>query len=132
MVRLAAVVVVVVLGAALSSAMPLLANASMARTPVASAAATKCSFKGLEQEHMGPSYVTSLAVSGVNCNFGKALVRAYYRCRVRSGGVRGYCHSPVYGFRCGERRSGIKIQFDARVTCVRGARRVTHTYTQNT
>lgn len=81
---------------------------------------------------MGPTYVTSLSVTGVSCATGKQVVRAYYKCRVRSGGVKGYCHSKVLGYACSEKRSGISVQFDAKVNCVNGSRRVYHTYTQNT
>lgn len=98
--------------------------------PVASAAKA-CGIRGV-QRSLGPSYVTSLSVRGTSCATGKRVVRAYYRCRVRSGGVRGRCHRRVLGFRCSERRAGIPIQFDATVTCRRGRARVYHAYTQNT
>jgi hypothetical protein len=99
--------------------------------PLASTAAA-CSITG-KQENQGPTYLTSLSVSGgANCATGLSVVRAYYRCRVHAGGVKGYCHSSVLGFRCSEKRTGISIQFDSRVTCARGRQRVYHTYTQDT
>ena len=107
------------------------ANASPGNRPVA-AAATHCGFGGLEQEHLGPTYVTSLSVTRVSCATGKKVVKAYYRCRVRSGGVRGRCHKTVLGYHCSETRAGISVQFDARVTCTSGHRRVVHTYAQDT
>jgi hypothetical protein len=94
--------------------------------------AVSCHLTAREGEHLGPTYVTSLSVTHVSCAAGKRLVRAYYRCRVRSGGVKGHCDKPVLGFRCTEHRQGIAIQFDARVTCVMGSKRVVHTYTQDT
>jgi hypothetical protein len=96
------------------------------------AAGQKCGFHGLEQEHVGPSYVTSLSVQGVGCAAAKRLVKAYYSCRVHAGGVRGHCRRSVLGFHCSEQRSGIASQFDAKVTCASGRRTVTHTYVQNT
>lgn len=81
---------------------------------------------------LGPTYVTSLKVQNVSCATGIAVVRAYYRCRVHAGGVRGTCHSLVLGYLCHEQRKGIAIQFDAKVTCTRGARKVVHTYVQDT
>ena len=99
--------------------------------PLASVAAA-CNITG-KQENQGPTYLTSLSVSGgASCATGLSVVRAYYRCRVHAGGVKGYCHSSVLGFRCSEKRTGISIQFDARVTCTRGHQRVYHTYTQDT
>jgi hypothetical protein len=82
--------------------------------------------------NLGPTYVTSLKVAGVSCTQGVRVVKAYYRCRVAAGGVRGTCNSPVDGYKCTEKRQGIKIQFDAKVTCKRGAREVYHTYVQDT
>lgn len=81
---------------------------------------------------LGPSYVTSLTVHHTSCKSGKRLVRAYYRCRKAAGGVKGRCTKRVLGYRCRETRHGIAIQFDARVTCTAGKRKVVHTYTQNT
>ena len=95
-------------------------------------AAKTCSLSGYEQRHLGPSYVTSLKVSHTGCTTGKAVVRAYYSCRIHNGGKRGRCNHTVLGYSCSERRSGIKVQFDATVNCYRGIRHVLHTYTQNT
>lgn len=100
-------------------------------SPVASAA-QNCTFHGTEQEHYGPSYLTSLKVQGASCSAGKRLVKAYYSCRVHAGGVSGRCHKSPLGFHCAEKRSGIPSQFDASVTCTKGHARVFHTYTQNT
>ncbi len=100
--------------------------------PVAHAAAT-CSVRGKERT-FGPTYVTKLTVSGgATCAGGKAIVRAYYRCRVQHGGkTRGRCAS-VSGYRCTEKRyDAIPTQFSAHVTCTAGKRRVLHDYTQFT
>jgi hypothetical protein len=112
----------------------LLAAVAAGATGVAGAAtpATKTCDLTRNAQDLGPSYVTSLKVRGATCATGVQLVRAYYRCRVRSGGVRGKCHSRVLRYVCHEHRQGISIQFDATVTCTRGtSRKIVHTYTQN-
>ena len=100
--------------------------------PAAAGAGVRTCKLGSQARTLGPSYVTSLTVNGTTCRSGKRLVRAYYRCRVAHGGLDGRCRSIVRGYRCTEKRTGIAIQFDAKVTCRKGAARVVHTYTQNT
>ena len=97
----------------------------------APASAAKCSLSTSEQRRLGATYVTTLTVTRVSCSAGKRQVRAYHRCRNRNGGKDGRCPR-VSGWRCSERRSGIKTQFNGRVTCRRGSRVVRHTYTQFT
>lgn len=105
--------------------------AAEAARPQARAAGV-CNIAG-KQLNQGPTYLTSLSVSGgASCATGLGVVRAYYRCRLHTGGLKGYCRSQVLGFRCSEKRTGISIQFDSRVTCTKGRQRVYHTYTQNT
>ena len=114
-------------------------DAATARPPTAgivasahaAASTTTCDVRH-DGRSLGPTYVTSLKVQHVSCATGIAVVRAYYRCRVHAGGVRGACHSLVLGYRCHEQRQGIAIQFDAKVTCTRGTRKVVHTYVQDT
>jgi hypothetical protein len=106
------------------------AGSASPRPPVTASAT--CDISGKER-HLGPTYVTSLRVTGVGCRTGERVVKRYYKCRLKSGGRRGRCHSPVSGFSCKERRiQAIKTEFDARVTCKRGRARVWHTYTQFT
>ena len=101
--------------------------------PASAGASATCRLSNHDQRGgLGPSYVTSLSVSATSCSTGVAVVKAYYRCRVRSGGVKGRCHSSVLGFHCSEQRTGISVQFDAKVTCSSGHRRVYHTYVQDT
>ncbi|MEA2299052.1 MAG: hypothetical protein QOF77_1988 [Solirubrobacteraceae bacterium] len=108
------------------------AGAGAGAGAAAAATATPCNIRSQAQS-LGPSYVTSLTVAGgAGCAEARAVVRGYYRCRIRAGGVRGRCHVAVLGFRCAEQRMGISVQFNARVTCTRGRRRIVHTYTQNT
>jgi hypothetical protein len=100
--------------------------------PAAAAGETTTCKLGSQARTLGPSYVTSLKVGGTTCRSGKRLVRAYYRCRVANGGLDGRCRSIVRGYACTEKRTGISIQFDAKVSCRKGSARVVHTYTQNT
>ena len=106
--------------------------AALGTVPSAEAAAKKrCNIRGDERK-FGPTYVSSLKVRRVRCRTGRAVVRAYYHCRIRSGSLRGRCHSKVLRFSCRERRVGVKGQFDAQVTCTRGRARVWHVYSQFT
>lgn len=99
--------------------------------PAAASAAT-CSVRGQERK-LGPTYTTKLSVTKVSCAAGKRLVRAYYRCRSANGGKDGRCRKRVSGYACTERRRNvIATQYDSRVTCKRGSRRVVHEYTQFT
>jgi hypothetical protein len=104
---------------------------SYAAQPLASAAAT-CKISGLE-ESLGPTYVTYLGVSGgASCKQGEKLVRAFYKCRVKHGGVAGHCNG-VEGFHCTEDRyAKIAVQYDSHVSCTRGRERIRHDYTQFT
>jgi hypothetical protein len=103
----------------------LLGGASASARPVAHAART-CT----PPDYPGNGYFTSLSVKGTDCRTGRRVALAYYRCRTRSG-PRGRCHRRVLRYRCSERRNSIPTEIDARVTCKRGSRTVTHTYQQN-
>ena len=83
-------------------------------------------------KYPGSGYFTSLSVHGTSCATGKQLALAYRRCRIRHGGVKGRCPGGVMGYSCKEKRTSIPTEIDARVTCVRGSRKVVHTYQQNT
>jgi hypothetical protein len=102
-----------------------------AAQPVAAAAST-CNISGKE-ESLGPTYVTYVGVSGgASCRQAERLVRAFYRCRVKHGGVVGHC-SGVEGFRCTENRyAKITVQYDSHVLCTHGRERIRHDYTQFT
>ena len=102
------------------------AFAALALAP-GTAAAKSCT----PPKYPGDGYFTSLSVSGVSCATGRDVARAYYRCRIKKG-IRGRCTTRVLRFSCSERRESISTQFEARVTCKRGSRRVVHTYQQNT
>lgn len=84
-------------------------------------AAGKCRLSSSQQRNLGPSYVTSLSVRGVSCRTGRSKVKTYHRNRGR-----------VRGWSCSRRTlSNSRYQYDARVTCRRGGKRVVWTYTQN-
>ena len=85
-------------------------------------------------KYPGSGYFTSLRVSGTSCSTGRRVARAHYSCR-RKNGVRGRCGRRVLRFRCSESRpsSGrTRNEYNARVSCRRGGRRVVFTYQQNT
>src|SRR3954451_24155041 len=113
-----------------------LAASSLIAAPGAGAspqghAARGCHLSTHEQRHLGASYVTSLSVRYTSCSNGKAVVRAYQKCR-RAHGWKGKCGHRVRGYSCSRHiQASSPVQYDAKVTCRRGAKRVTHTYTQN-
>jgi hypothetical protein len=105
------------------------AGGAAAGSPEAQAAGA-CNISGQER-NLGASYVTSLRVRHTSCRTGKSVVRAYQKCR-RAGGWRGKCGHSVNGFGCSRRiLDSSSVQYDAKVTCRNGAKRVVHTYTQN-
>jgi len=77
----------------------------------------------------GTTYVIEIAAKGVSCSKAKQLIRAYHDCRP---GKKGKC-ARVDGYACSERRFNQSQQsYDSEATCKKGAKRVTHTYTQFT
>jgi hypothetical protein len=94
-------------------------------------AARSCHLTRHEQRHLGAAYITSLSVRHTSCSNGKAVVRAYHECR-KAHGWKGRCGHRVKGFSCKRHiQDSSPVQYDAKVTCRRGGKRVTHTYTQN-
>jgi hypothetical protein len=107
-----------------------LATAAGASSPEVHAAKS-CHLSPFEQRHLGASYVTSLSVRHTSCSNGKAVVRAYHKCR-RAHGWKGKCGHRVKGYSCKRQiLDSSAVQYDARVTCRNGVKRVVHTYTQN-
>jgi hypothetical protein len=93
--------------------------------------ARACSLAG-KVRSLGPTYTTSLHVRHTTCRTGYRVVRAYDACRKRHGKA-GHCRHRVRHFRCRESRfNRISTQYDARVGCRRGGKRVRFTYTQFT
>lgn len=114
------------------SALPLAALLlALLLLPTAASAAT-CNVTN-DSRKLGPTYTTKLTVTGTSCATGKRFVRSYYNCRIANGGRDGRCTRRVSGYTCREVRSNrIRTQYDARVTCRNGARRINHNYTQFT
>jgi hypothetical protein len=82
---------------------------------------------------LGPTYAETLNVSGTSCASGEKLITAYNKCRLRSGGAKGYCHSTVLGFRCSEKRPQTSsVSFIGDVSCTAGRVHVAFTYVEFT
>ena len=109
-----------------SAALLVVAAAAIAASS-APAAAKNCDIGN--SRSYGTTYVIEISVSGVSCAKGKRVIRAFHDCRP---GKTGRCPRGS-GYRCSERRFNKSPQsYDSDVTCKRGAKRVTHTYTQFT
>jgi hypothetical protein len=84
-------------------------------------------------EHLGPTYLTALSVSGTSCSMGLTVVREYHSCQLKHGGVKGTCSSAVDGFRCTEKRGpSIPTEFFSSVSCADGSKHVSYKYSQFT
>lgn len=102
--------------------------AALAAAAPGTAAAKSCS----PPAYPGSGYFTSLSVKSTTCAKGRAVALAHYRCRTENG-RKGRCSRRVKGFRCTERReSVISTEYNSRVTCTDGGKRVVFTYQQNT
>lgn len=113
---------------------------SGAQSPAFAAKTKTCSVKtSPKYPNKNPGgYFTSLKVRGVSCASGRNLMTKYYRCRTKNRkGIEGRCKrgTRINGLKCTEsrprsgRRAG--VEFNARVTCTKGSKRVVHTYQQN-
>ena len=98
-------------------------GASAGAHPTADAARTCAPGK-----YPGQGYFQRLVVSHVSCKTGKRVMRAHYSCRIKHG-RKGFCPR-VLGYRCKEVRNGISTEYNARVTCTRGSRKVVYYYQQ--
>jgi hypothetical protein len=117
-----------------SSACVAALTAALALIPSGSASAGACNIHGQERD-FGPTYITSLRVTGTSCRRGKQVVRAFHACRRAHGGIkRGRCPytTSLLGYHCREKRGSIPTQTTGKVTCRRGSATVVHTYTQFT
>jgi hypothetical protein len=100
--------------------------AAAALVPSTAAAAT-CS----PPSYPGSGYFLSLKTKNVGCKTGKRVLRAHYNCRIEHG-KKGKCKRKVLGYRCTEKRESISTEFNSRVTCKKGTKRVVYAYQQNT
>ena len=104
------------------------ALAIVALAGVGTASAKSCS----SAKYPGDGYFTSLSVRGTSCASGRTVQRHHYSCRVRNGGRDGRCNRRVDGYSCSERRGErTPAEYNARVSCRKGSRRITFTYQQN-
>jgi hypothetical protein len=110
---------------------------SLALAPISGAttvatAAANCRVPHLG-EHLGPTYLNALSVSGTSCGTGFAVVRAYHACQLKHGGVKARCSSSVDGFHCSEKRGpSIPTEFFSSVSCQNRSERVVYKYSQFT
>jgi hypothetical protein len=120
------------LGGALATCAVAIAPAVAPASPGPTAFASGCSIPH-GGEHLGPTYLTSLSVSGTSCATGLAVVGAYHACQLKHGGVKAKCGTSVDGFRCSEKRGpSIPTQFFSTVACQSGSKRVNYKYSQFT
>jgi hypothetical protein len=108
---------------AAAAACAALALPAAGASPAAAATCTPGSYPG-------QGYFTSLKGYGISCSGAKSVMRGHYRCRTRHG-IKGRCSS-FNGWRCSETRRAISTEYNARVTCRKGSRKVVYTYQQNT
>jgi len=106
--------------------------AGLAGATPTSTLASGCSIPH-HSEHLGPTYLTSLSVSGTSCSTGLAVVRGYHACQLKHGGVKTRCSSAVSGFHCTEKRGpSIPTEFFSSVSCQSGSKRINYKYSQFT
>jgi hypothetical protein len=112
--------------ACLAGAVPVVATSTAATaSPVTASAAASCK----TPKYPGVGYFTSLKVTNVSCATGKKVLLAHYKCRVKHGKT-GTCSSVLH-YKCTEKRVKSAIEYDARVTCKRGTKKVVYTYQQD-
>ncbi|MDX6663920.1 MAG: hypothetical protein QOG68_126 [Solirubrobacteraceae bacterium] len=104
--------------------------AAVATTAVAGPTAYAATKTCADPAYPGQGYFTRLTVTGTSCKSGKKLALAHYRCRTKHG-IKGRCPS-VSGYSCTEKRQAISTEYNSRVTCKNGSRKVVIYYQQNT
>ena len=78
---------------------------------------------------LGTTTITSLKVTGVRCDAGVRVVRAFTACRLANG-PSGRCVRLVSGYACAEQRVNGPTSFSATATCRKDRKSVVHKYTQ--
>jgi hypothetical protein len=117
-------------GAVVVVALLSIAAGSASAQPVAHAAGS-CNIARYYHS-LGPTYAERLSVTGTSCASGVSLIKAYFKCGIKAGGVRGTCHSTVLGFRCTDQRSTGADQYIAKVNCKKARESATFYYSENT
>ncbi len=106
------------------------ALAAVALAGAGTASAATCNVR--PSDYPGDGYFTSLSVKGTSCSAGRTVQKRHYSCRVRNGGKDGRCNRRVEGYSCSERRGArTSVEYNARVSCRKGSRRISFTYQQN-
>lgn len=113
--------------ATVAAAVPVVGGVATAGAAQPTATAAKSC--GSLPKYPGVGYFTSLKVYGLSCSSGKKVMMAHYRCRVKHGKA-GKCSS-VSGYRCSEKRITGPTEYDSRVTCKKGSKKVVYTYQQD-
>ncbi|MCW3013318.1 MAG: hypothetical protein JWO02_410 [Solirubrobacterales bacterium] len=109
----------------LTGAVPVVATSTAATAaPTASAAAT-C---GSLPNYPGVGYYLQLKATGLGCTSAKKVMTAHYRCRTKSSKT-GTCKS-VSGYKCTEKRTLSPENYDSKVTCKKGSKKVYYVYQQ--
>ncbi|HYH57600.1 MAG TPA: hypothetical protein VD790_00070 [Thermoleophilaceae bacterium] len=101
-----------------------------------SLAASKSCASPARKSGLSGGYFSKLRVTNRSCSEGKKVVYAYYECRMRKSSKKASCNGrTIRGLRCTEYRDpdlSIPTEFNARVTCKSGSKKVVHVYQQNT
>jgi len=99
----------------------------------ATATASRQCAIGDRQSYTPASYVNSLYARNASCRKARRVTRAFHRCRRNNGGRNGRCPNRVQRYNCSETRGDAVpgVQYNSRVVCRLGARKITSTYTQN-
>lgn len=104
--------------------------AASAGGPTATASKT-CHLTLNQQRHSGSTYLVQLSVRNVTCSTGLKVEKDWQACRRSTSGHK-TCKRRVDGYGCKQAvLDSSRTQYDARVTCTRGARVVKFVYTQN-
>lgn len=110
----------------------LMAAVAFLALPSSASAAKTCHLTLNQQRHSGSTYLVQLSVAHVTCAAGLKVEKDWQSCRRSTPGHR-TCKRRVDGYSCKQTvLDHSPTQYDARVTCTRGARLVKFVYTQNT
>jgi hypothetical protein len=107
-------------------------SASATEATAGKAAQRSCDITG-KQRSLGASYVTSLKVIGVSCRKGKKVTKEYHQCRKGKGGKGSKAGCTIRGFGCKTKvlQEVQGVQFNGKMVCKKGAKRVISKYVQN-
>jgi hypothetical protein len=124
--------IVAALAASMVVSLGAVGSAGASDGPTASKAATSCNISG-KQRSLGASYVTSLKVVGTSCRKGKKITKLYHQCRKAKGGKGSKAGCTVNGWACKTKvlQEVPGVQFNGKMVCKKGTKRIISKYTQN-